>query len=137
MLLDPPYGFDDWPALLAAVAAVVADDGVVVIESDHEIDFRRRDGLVVTRSRSYGSTVVTVRPPIRSRSVTRVLYPGSFDPVHNGHIELIEVAASLFDEVDRGRHAQPAEGQGLFDLDERQAMHHRVRRAPAQRRAIT
>ena len=31
--------------------------------------------------------------------MTTVLYPGSFDPVHNGHIEIIEVAASLFDEV--------------------------------------
>ena len=31
--------------------------------------------------------------------MTRVLYPGSFDPIHTGHIELIEVAARLFDEV--------------------------------------
>ena len=31
--------------------------------------------------------------------MTRVLYPGSFDPVHNGHVEIIEVAAGLFDEV--------------------------------------
>jgi 3-deoxy-manno-octulosonate cytidylyltransferase (CMP-KDO synthetase) len=31
--------------------------------------------------------------------VTRVLYPGSFDPVHNGHVEMVETAAGLFDEV--------------------------------------
>jgi pantetheine-phosphate adenylyltransferase len=36
--------------------------------------------------------------------VTRVLYPGSFDPVHNGHVEMVETAA------------------GLFDLEERMAM---------------
>lgn len=28
-----------------------------------------------------------------------VLYPGSFDPVHNGHVQLVETAASLFDHV--------------------------------------
>ncbi len=27
------------------------------------------------------------------------LYPGSFDPVHNGHVAVIEVAAALFEEV--------------------------------------
>ena len=31
--------------------------------------------------------------------MTRVLYPGSFDPIHNGHLELIEVASRLFDSV--------------------------------------
>ena len=30
---------------------------------------------------------------------TRVLYPGSFDPIHNGHIEIVETAARAFDEV--------------------------------------
>ncbi|MDP7384081.1 MAG: adenylyltransferase/cytidyltransferase family protein, partial [Acidimicrobiales bacterium] len=29
--------------------------------------------------------------------MTRVLYPGSFDPVHNGHIEIITIASELFD----------------------------------------
>ncbi|MEE2768955.1 MAG: adenylyltransferase/cytidyltransferase family protein, partial [Actinomycetota bacterium] len=27
--------------------------------------------------------------------MTRVLYPGSFDPIHNGHVELAETAAAL------------------------------------------
>ncbi|MBN2243377.1 MAG: pantetheine-phosphate adenylyltransferase [Acidobacteria bacterium] len=30
---------------------------------------------------------------------TRAVYPGSFDPVTNGHIDLIERSARLFDEV--------------------------------------
>jgi pantetheine-phosphate adenylyltransferase len=54
--------------------------------------------------------------------VTRVLYPGSFDPIHTGHIELIEVAARLFDEVVVAAITNPQKGAGLFDLGERQAM---------------
>jgi pantetheine-phosphate adenylyltransferase len=54
--------------------------------------------------------------------VTRVLYPGSFDPIHTGHIELIEVAARLFDEVVVAAISNPQKGTGLFDLAERQEM---------------
>ncbi len=49
---------------------------------------------------------------------TRVLYPGTFDPITNGHIDLVERASRLFDEVvvavAAGHHKKP-----LFDLDER------------------
>ena len=31
--------------------------------------------------------------------MVRAFYPGSFDPVHNGHVAVIDVAASIFDEV--------------------------------------
>jgi len=54
--------------------------------------------------------------------VTRVLYPGSFDPVHNGHIELIETAATLFDEVVVAAMRNPQKGGGTFDLGDREQM---------------
>ena len=54
--------------------------------------------------------------------MTRVLYPGSFDPIHNGHVELIEVAARLFDEVVVAAISNPQKGAGLFDLEERKAL---------------
>jgi len=54
--------------------------------------------------------------------VTRVLYPGSFDPIHNGHVELIEVASRLFDEVVVAAITNPQKATGLFDLDERQQL---------------
>jgi pantetheine-phosphate adenylyltransferase len=54
--------------------------------------------------------------------VTRVLYPGSFDPFHNGHRELVETASFLFDEVVVGAIRNPSKGEGLFTLEERQEM---------------
>jgi len=54
--------------------------------------------------------------------VTRVLYPGSFDPIHNGHVELAETAAGLFDEVVVATLANPSKGDGLFDLESRMSL---------------
>lgn len=54
--------------------------------------------------------------------MTRVLYPGSFDPIHTGHVELIEVAAGLFDEVVVAAITNPQKSAGLFDLEDRKAM---------------
>jgi pantetheine-phosphate adenylyltransferase len=54
-------------------------------------------------------------------TVTRVLYPGSFDPVHNGHIEIIETAASLFDEVIVAAMVNTTK-DGVFQLDDREEM---------------
>jgi pantetheine-phosphate adenylyltransferase len=54
--------------------------------------------------------------------VTTVLYPGSFDPVHNGHLEIVEVAARLFDEVVVAAVRNPQKGEPLFSLEERKAM---------------
>lgn len=42
------------------------------------------------------------------------LYPGSFDPVHNGHIAIIEMAATVFEEVIVGVGHNPAKPSGFF-----------------------
>jgi pantetheine-phosphate adenylyltransferase len=54
--------------------------------------------------------------------VTTVLYPGSFDPIHNGHLEIIDVAARLFDDVVVAAVRNPQKGEPLFGLDDRRAM---------------
>ncbi|MFN8449251.1 MAG: pantetheine-phosphate adenylyltransferase [Anaerolineae bacterium] len=50
----------------------------------------------------------------------RALYPGSFDPIHNGHIDIALRAARIFDEVIVGVYDMPKK-KLLFDVDERLA----------------
>ena len=49
---------------------------------------------------------------------TRVIYPGTFDPITNGHLDLILRAAKLFDHVTIGVAASPSK-KTLFSLNER------------------
>jgi pantetheine-phosphate adenylyltransferase len=50
------------------------------------------------------------------------LYPGSFDPIHLGHLDVIEQALELFDSVVVVTMHNPAKPSGSFSLEERQAM---------------
>ncbi|HUR76749.1 MAG TPA: pantetheine-phosphate adenylyltransferase [Acidimicrobiales bacterium] len=49
------------------------------------------------------------------------LFPGSFDPLHNGHFEMVEIASRLFDRVVIGAIRNPGKDP-LFTLEERQDM---------------
>jgi pantetheine-phosphate adenylyltransferase len=54
--------------------------------------------------------------------VTVALFPGSFDPLHNGHFEVIERAGRLFDEVVVAAVRNPQKAEPLFTLAEREEM---------------
>lgn len=51
----------------------------------------------------------------------RAIYPGSFDPLTNGHLDLIERASKLFDEVIVALLVNPHK-QPLFTIEERVAL---------------
>ncbi len=47
------------------------------------------------------------------------LYPGSFDPVHNGHVQVIESVAPLFESLVIGVGHNPEKPSGMFTALER------------------
>src|ERR687895_659488 len=51
----------------------------------------------------------------------RAIYPGSFDPVTNGHLDIIARGCKLFDEIIIAVVVNPGK-QPMFTLDERRAM---------------
>ncbi|WLI78149.1 pantetheine-phosphate adenylyltransferase [Kosakonia sp. H02] len=51
----------------------------------------------------------------------RAIYPGTFDPITNGHIDIVTRAATMFDELVLAIAASPSK-KPMFDLDERVAL---------------
>ncbi|HQU26316.1 MAG TPA: pantetheine-phosphate adenylyltransferase [Acidimicrobiales bacterium] len=50
------------------------------------------------------------------------LIPGSFDPFHNGHLEIVERASPIFDEVVVAAIRNPQKSEPMFTLEERRDM---------------
>ena len=50
----------------------------------------------------------------------RAVYPGSFDPIHLGHLDIIERIAKVFDEVIVLIAVAPDKSSSLFTVEERQ-----------------
>ncbi|MBD3646284.1 MAG: adenylyltransferase/cytidyltransferase family protein, partial [Pseudomonadales bacterium] len=48
--------------------------------------------------------------------MSSVLYPGTFNPIHNGHADLVECAAKLFDHVKVGIATSPPKAPNELDL---------------------
>ncbi|MEM7538500.1 MAG: pantetheine-phosphate adenylyltransferase [Chloroflexota bacterium] len=56
--------------------------------------------------------------------MTRALYPGTFDPIHNGHIDIVTRASKLFDEVVMAVYDAPPNKKLLFNTEERLYLAH-------------
>ena len=54
--------------------------------------------------------------------MTKILYPGSFDPLTKGHMNIIDQASDLFDEVVIAVLSNPLKKNGFFTLEERLEM---------------
>jgi pantetheine-phosphate adenylyltransferase len=54
--------------------------------------------------------------------VRTALFPGTFDPFHNGHLEIVETASKLFDQVVVAPMRNPQKAAPLFSVQERLEM---------------
>jgi pantetheine-phosphate adenylyltransferase len=58
----------------------------------------------------------------RTKGPIRALFPGSFDPFHNGHLEVVQRASQLFDTVVVAATRNPQKASPMFDLAERKLL---------------
>src|SRR5438128_8334535 len=61
------------------------------------------------------------RPSEGERVAKRAVYPGMFDPLHNGHVDVIQRSLQIFDEVIVAVGANPSK-TALFTVEERLEM---------------
>jgi pantetheine-phosphate adenylyltransferase/16S rRNA (guanine(966)-N(2))-methyltransferase RsmD len=142
VFLDPPYQSDLAARLLAVLGTgrLLAPGACVVVEHDRRNPPDLQHGcLVRTDHRRYGDTELSLyrnpgQPGAGARdlagpdddatmshaSPTIAVYPGTFDPVTNGHIDILERSLVLFDRVIVALATNPRK-QPLFSADERVA----------------
>ncbi len=114
VLCDPPYGFaDHGPArpLSAAGSGARRADRLRDRPPDRTGD-RRPDGPHVTH--------VRLRTPYAVRACDHApISPGNYDPVTNGHLDIIRRAAAIFDRVVVGVVRHPTHKETTFTIEER------------------
>jgi pantetheine-phosphate adenylyltransferase len=136
VLIDAPY-LQDWvEQTLVAVAqqGIVAPGGWVVVE--HHLDEAPSPTygpLRLTQARHYGKTGLALfvaddtMPGTHKteRTTRRAVYAGSFDPITNGHIDVVHRALEVFDQVIvavAANTSDPQKDRALFSAEERVAM---------------
>ena len=97
VFLDPPYrrAPELGRELSAALAPLLAGGARVVTESDRRAPLEL--DLPLIHERRYGDTLHP-HPP-HGPDPRIAVCPGSYDPITNGHLDVIARAAELFDEV--------------------------------------
>ena len=142
-VVDPPYDDDDRcsAAPLEDLPPLVAPDGRVVAKHFWRTPPPAAVGLLASeRERRFGETALTFyrrRDPTAGRRehggrMSVAVYPGSFDPITNGHLDIVERAANVFDRVVVAVLANPRKAP-LLSVDERIE----VIRAGARRRTAS
>lgn len=118
IFIDPPYksGLGELAVDAAFYLGRVAEGGTVVYEHSSELPFKCAREDVKVRTKVMGSVTVEF-----IRKKTTGLVTGTFDPVTKGHMEVIEEALRLFDEVVVAVLVNP-EKQCMFTPEERLAL---------------
>jgi pantetheine-phosphate adenylyltransferase len=128
-LLDPPYadaGARDRALRALVTSGILAPRATVLVEASRREPPPATAGLRAIDERRYGDTVVhwfEAEEQGQSMSAARsdhrlAVFPASFDPVTNGHLDLIQRAHAVFDELVVAV-ARNVAKQGTFTVEER------------------
>jgi pantetheine-phosphate adenylyltransferase len=104
VFLDPPYT-TPVARLRAGLARVLARGGALVVERDKRSTEDAPPGLKPVRDRLYGDTrVIVYEVPMptsvpSAKHISAAIYPGSFDPLTNGHVDIVRRGLNTFDRV--------------------------------------
>jgi len=128
VLLDPPYCEGLVDATLAELwkAQIVRAGGWVVIEHHINEPPVPPAELHLTQTRRYGKTAVTLLRVAKESDEQimqrKAVYPGSFDPITNGHLDIVKRALHVFDQVVVAVAYNPHKDSALFTPAERVEM---------------
>lgn len=101
IFLDPPYAKQELVLQLEQMvqADLMATHAVIVCETAKEVDLPERIGTLVKVDGRFMGLRQSRFIEMRDKMKRIALFPGSFDPLTAGHVDLIERGASLFDEL--------------------------------------
>ena len=108
--LRPAVRLRPQPARAASSRALLSEDGVLVWESVGPRAAARDSGADRTHIAQ-----VRVRTAYAVRVVITAIYPGTYDPVTNGHVDVISRAAQIFDRVVVGVVGNPHHKTPMFE----------------------
>ncbi len=129
VLADAPYKVRAASEIVAALegSSVLAPDCLVAIEHSHDETVAEAGHLRLTRGRRYGNTGLSllslVTPRESAAAVTRkAVYAGSFDPITNGHLDIVKRALCSFDQIIVAVAFNASKDTALFSVEERVEM---------------
>ena len=126
IFMDPPYdrGLERKVLEYLSGSGLIYEDTVIIAEASKDTDFSYLDELDLTlvREKTYKNQQACVYCKSRKgRNMLRAIYPGSFDPVTYGHLDIIRRSCKIVDELIVGVLNNKAK-MPLFSVEERVKM---------------
>lgn len=139
IFIDPPFSLDMQVKAARAALGALKEEGLLYVESPTELlsdEALESLGVVRVRSGSAGRRALRAacqsgkrhggaRTPVQGREeeqeMTTAVYPGTFDPMTNGHVDLVRRASRIFDHVVVGV-AESRKKRPMLSLETRVAL---------------
>lgn len=102
VFMDPPYNKSLEKEVLRLLknSSLIDSTSQLIIEASLETDFSYAEemGYIITKEKTYKTNKHIFLKKVVN-NMTRAIYPGSFDPVTLGHLDIIKRAAKIVDEL--------------------------------------